>query len=142
MKRNFISIAAITFLFACNKYDNIVGGAKPVHELLTEKPWQIVGAGFDDNDNGIVDVVENQLTDCQKDNTYHFHQPGNGSIFDNVVDCTPSENLNFEWKLLNGDKEIEINLQKYFIVRITEHELLLRTNTPQLAEVFLLSYMR
>ena len=142
MKRKLISIATIVLLFACNKYDNIVGGTKTVNELLTEKPWQIVGAGFDNNNNGIVDIGENQLTDCQKDNTYHFHQPGSGSISDNAVDCTPSGNLNFEWKLLNNDKEIEINLQKYFIVRITENELLLQTNTPQLTEEFLLSYTR
>ena len=142
MKKNFISIAIVALLFACNKYDNIVGGTKPVNELLTEKPWQIVGAGFDNNNNGIVDNSENQLTDCQKDNTYQLHPPGTGSIFDNAVDCTPSGNLNFEWRLVNDGKEIEINLQKYFIVRITENELLLRTDTPQLSEEFLLTYTR
>jgi len=41
-ERKLISIAAIVLLFACNKYDNIIGGAKPVHELLTEKPWQLL----------------------------------------------------------------------------------------------------
>jgi len=142
MKRKLISIATVALLFACNKYDSIVGETKPVNELLTEKPWQIVGAGFDNNNNGIVDISENQLTDCQKDNTYLFHQPGTGSIFDNAVDCTLSGNLNFEWKLLNDGKEIEINLQKFFIVRITEHELLLRTDAPQLTEEFLLAYTR
>jgi|GEM_PF-4968139 len=140
MKMKLISIVAFALLLACNKHDNIIDVGKQVPELLTEKPWLIVVAGFDDNLNGIVDGAENQLTDCQQDNTYMFNKGGDGAIQENGIDCNPPSALLFTWTLQNDDKEILINHQRYFIVRVTEDELLLRAEVPLDTADFLLRY--
>ena len=133
-------VSSLVFFFSCQKSDGIVIPDKTVTDLLTQQQWLIEVAGFDDNLNGIVDGAENTLTDCQQDNIYIFSEGGNGAIQEGGIDCNPTSALLFTWTLQNGDKEILINDHRYFIVRVTEDELLLRAEVPAGTADFLLRY--
>ncbi len=69
-----------------------------------------------------------------------FNKGGNGAIQEGGFDCNPASALLFTWTLQNGDKEIVINQQRYFIVRVTEDELLLKAEVPADTADFLLKY--
>ena len=133
-------IFSILLIFiSCQKQDRIVFPHETVTDLLTQQQWSIKAAGFDDNLNGHVDLTENQLTDCQSDNTYTFNKGGSGSIQEGGEICSPANDLLFTWALQNDDKEIVINHQRYFIVRVTDDELVLKVDAPMDVE-FLLRY--
>ena len=132
--------SSLLLFISCQKEDRIVFPVETVTDLLTKEHWSIKAAGFDDNLNGIVDAAENQLTDCQSDNTYIFNKGGNGAIQEGGIDCDPSNAILFTWTLQNNEKEIVINHQRYFIVRVTDDELLLRAEVPADTADFLLRY--
>jgi hypothetical protein len=139
MISRLLIFSSLLVFISCQKQDRIVFPNETVTDLLTKEQWSIKGAGFDDNLNGIVDTAENQLTDCQSDNTYLFNKGGSGAIQEGGEICNPPNDLLFAWALQNGDKEIVINQQPYVIVRITENELLLKAVVPTDVN-FLLSY--
>jgi Lipocalin-like domain len=120
--------------------------AKPVEEndsfmLLTKKAWILNAIGFDDNNNGIVDANENQLKDCESDNSYLFHPSGNGTFSDNAKACDIPGDNNFTWNLA-GDSVLSISHQKMFVLKLNETEMILQPDLPWLASKFLLSYRR
>ena len=150
MRTVIILLTGLMFFISCSK-ENVKEdeqellaqkspGQKSPTQLLTKKPWLLTKAGFDDNNNGLVDDEENIIDVCQQDNIYTFNNSGSGSITDNGVTCSPPQPpSNFSWKLLNGNRVLEFNLQKYFIERLDEDELILSPDLP-LDQPFIFTY--
>jgi hypothetical protein len=121
----------LAMITGCKKYnDNKAGDKKSPTELLTQKIWKITSAGFDDNNNGVLDPTENTIESCQQDNTYIFNPSGTGAVFDNAITCGNPVNSNFSWKFLNNEKEMELELQRLFILRLNENEMILNPDLP------------
>lgn len=119
---------------------------KPVEQnnsfqLLTKKGWILNAIGFDGNSNGTVDAGENEIKDCESDNSYLFYVSGAGSFSDNAKACDIPGDSNFTWKL-SSDSVLTISYQKMFVLKLTETEMILQPNLPWLNEKFLLSYRR
>ena len=98
--------------------------------LLTQKVWFPASAGFDENNNGLVDKGEDILAYCQKDNVYEFYVNGHGFISDEGAICDPPTFPDFSWKFLSDNASLEIGFQKYFILRLIETELVLSPDLP------------
>ena len=128
----------------------IVGCRKPKVEpveesnsvqLLTKKAWVLDAIGFDDNGNAVVDAGENQIKDCESDNSYLFHSSGIGNFYDNAKACDIPGDNHFTWNL-TGDSVLTISHQKMFVLRLNETEMILQPDLPWLTTKFLLSYRR
>lgn len=110
-------------------------------QLLTKKVWLLDAIGFDDNGNAVVDAGENQIKDCESDNSYLFHSSGIGNFYDNAKACDiPGDNY-FTWNL-TGDSVLTISHQKMFVLKLNETEMILQPDLPWLTSKFLLSYRR
>lgn len=109
--------------------------------LLTKKAWVLNAIGFDDNNNGIVDAGENQVKDCESDNTYLFHPSGAGIFSDNAKACDISGDNGFSWSFV-ADSVLSISHQKMFVLKLNETEMILQPDLPWLTTKFLLSYRR
>lgn len=142
MRTGILLLMTAVFFAGCSKDDQEPHspGNKTAKQLLTEKPWLITAAGFDDNENGLVDENENVLVECHSDNSYTFSMGGNGTISDGAVACTPAANADFTWKLINNDTELQLNAERYTILQLDETHLKIMTNIPWLNGDFLLVY--
>jgi hypothetical protein len=134
-------IALILATVACKKNKTTTGEENSTTELLTKKAWILHSVGFDDNNNKLIDISENQILDCQKDNSYQFLLSGKGTIAENAVSCNPSSNNNFDWTLV-GDTVLNIGFQPTVILTLNETEMLLQPDIPGLAVKFLMYYRR
>src|ERR1041384_475524 len=81
---------------------------KSLEELLTDGRWVLVGYGYDDNQNGIIDTDENLVTDCQKDNTTEYRVNGSGISLENQSVCMADPVTEFQWKFIDSEKAIEV----------------------------------
>lgn len=134
-------VMLIVSVISCKKQET-----KPVEEnnafkLLTKKAWVLNAIGFDDNNNNYVDAGENQVKDCESDNSYLFHTSGMGSFSDNAKACDIPGDNNFTW-VLTGDSVLTISHQKMFVLKLNETEMILQPDLPWLTSKFLLSYSR
>lgn len=118
--------------------ENIVNDDLSSLNMLTSKEWKLVAHGFDDNKNNKLDPEENQIEDCQKDNTYDFFPNGKGNA-GNDIPCGGESNFEFDWIFLENDK-LEIAYQNFSIVKLNEHELVLSPELPGVTTQFLLHY--
>ena len=136
---NFKSVLLAAFIFAagCKKGDDKVAEKAP-GQLLTQKEWILEATGFDDNKNGILDSSENNIQDCQKDNSYVFNQSGAGHSFDNTLLCGGQETIDFNWQLLNNGAAIKINDQLMYLLKLNEEELILSPDLPVLTVSFIM----
>lgn len=110
-------------------------------QLLTKKAWVLDAIGFDDNGNTVVDAGENQIKDCESDNSYLFHSSGIGNFYDNAKACDIPGDNHFTWNL-KRDSVLTISHQKMFVLRLNETEMILQPDLPWLTSKFLLSYKR
>jgi hypothetical protein len=140
MYTKFVLVIMLAILAGCKKDDNNVDKEKTATELLTQKEWIIAGAGFDDNNNGVLDPVENTLQDCQKDNSYKFNANGTGMALDNAVNCGVPINNNFNWRFINNETGLEISAQPSFILKLNETELIFNPDLPGLTVKLILMY--
>ena len=141
MRTGIILLTGLMFFISCrNDNVNEEPQQKSPAQLLTQKQWLLTKAGFDDNNNGVVDDGENIIDNCQKDNVYLFNGTGSGSITDNGETCAPpTAPSEFSWKFLNENKELEISFQKYFIKQLNENDLIISPDLP-LNRTFILAY--
>ena len=137
-----LMIASLLVLFISCKKENTTNPIVPKNTstLLTQKPWLLRVAGFDENANELIDSNENTVSDCVKDNPYSFGDLGSGSIVDNGLKCTTVETTFFTWALFADDQVIEIDAQQFIILRINENELFLKAVVPPGVKDFLLKF--
>lgn len=139
--KKILAYAFLVCLVASCKKDKQEGTSLPSPaDLLTRETWILTGHGFDDNNNHILDPGENVIQDCQKDNTYIFNSNGRGIYADNALVCGQNMNNDFSWELKNENKELEIDFEPLFVLRLNEEELVLNPVIPGLAVNYLLTY--
>ena len=117
-------ITAIVLVTGCKKY-NITSpypamSANRTHkENLTQKPWRLLSYGFDHNKNGLVDIDEESIRDCQKDNSYTFNKDGSGVVVENAMICDTNVPVNqFAWTLTNNDTVLDFYYGKAYIIKL------------------------
>jgi len=117
-------ITAIVLVTGCKKY-NITSpypamSANRTHkENLTQKPWRLLSYGFDHNKNGLVDIDEESIRDCQKDNSYTFNKDGSGVVAENAMICDTNVPINqFAWSLTNNDTVLDFYYGKAYIIKL------------------------
>ena len=123
------------------KFCQKVRRGKKQGELTDDQIASLDAIGFDDNGNAVVDAGENQIKDCESDNSYLFHSSGIGNFYDNAKACDIPGDHHFTWDL-KGDSVLTISHQKMFVLRLNETEMILQPDLPWLTSKFLLSYKR
>ena len=139
MNWKILLACSFIFFFGCSKEDDTVDKKRSA-TLLTQQEWILTGAGFDDNDNGVLDPNENAIQECQKDNSYVFREAGTGSALDNAIPCGNPVNSNFQWSFVENATRLKIAGENSFIYRLSEEELILGPELPGLAVRFILTY--
>ena len=98
--------------------------------LLTHEVWILAGYGYDENGNGSVDVPEQSIRDCEKDNRYNFFAGGKGLFEENNISCGNGiSEMPFSWKFREGEQAIDFITGIAKILRLTESELVLSRET-------------
>jgi len=118
-------ITAIVLVTGCKKYNETMpyppamSTNKTPAENLTQKPWRLLSYGFDHNKNGIVDIDEESIRDCEKDNSYTFNKNGSGVIAENTMMCDANDPLRqFAWILINNDTVLDFYFGKADIIKL------------------------
>lgn len=94
-------------------------------ELLVNKKWVMTSYGFDENGNDRVDLMEERIEDCEKDDTYEFFAGGVGVMSDNSFSCCNGiDEQRFHWKFCNSGQGLLIFSDTIGITRLTTHELI------------------
>ncbi|HEV3251499.1 MAG TPA: hypothetical protein VGZ71_11135 [Puia sp.] len=93
--------------------------------LLTKAAWRYEKAGFDSNQQGVMDVLDPRITDCQKDDLTIFYPDGTGSFDAGSLPCKPSDpsSLPFFWSFQNNAKTIYFQEQNFTIKTLTDKKL-------------------
>ena len=93
-------------------------------ENLTQKPWRLLSYGFDHNKNGLVDIDEESIRDCEKDNSYTFNKDGSGVVAENTMICDANDPVNqFAWTLTNNDSVLDFYYGKANIIKLDSDNL-------------------
>jgi hypothetical protein len=117
-------IGFLAFTLSCDKDNETVIEKKSPTELLTQKNWVLTSFGHDYDSNGIVEGSEEEIQECQKDNTYLFKANGEGEYAENALVCGNGiTETFFPWKWVVEGKSLEISLQPVNILRLNETEL-------------------
>jgi hypothetical protein len=122
MYRILFAFLFITVMVGCKKHTH-KRGEKALEELLTSGQWLLVGYGYDDNKSGTIDLDENMIIDCQKDNTIEYRKDGSGKSLENQSVCMADPVSEFQWKFIEKEKAIEIQFQRLDIHTLTDTEL-------------------
>ena len=117
-------ITAIVLVTGCKKYNitspyPAMSANRTPKENLTQKPWRLLSYGFDHNKNGLVDIDEESIRDCQKDNSYTFNKDGSGVVVENAMICDTNVPINqFAWSLTNNDTVLDFYYGKAYIIKL------------------------
>ena len=118
-------VSVIITLFGCKK-DNNQNLSPDVASLLTNKPWKLLSYGHDNNKNGTIDNNEEEIRDCDKDNTYIFDKNGSGVVMENEKICDGNEQAGqFTWSLINNDTELDFFYGKARIAKLSKDSLII-----------------
>jgi hypothetical protein len=99
-------------------------------QLLTQKSWNLISYGIDENINGTLDGEEPMIKDCEKDDVYSFYSDYTGSINDNTVVCNPTPVPAFTWHLTGNDySSLTFLGQIYSIANLDSNNLILKKDT-------------
>ncbi len=95
-------------------------------ELLTQHSWRLVSYGRDFNGNGLIDLAEEQVTNCEADNEYFFVPGGTGVVDEKSIICEGVEPRNsFKWSFVNQQTEMDFDFGISKIIKLTEDSLVL-----------------
>lgn len=142
VKASLLYLIVIVVISSCGK-DNDSNEPIPANatEVLTASPWKLISYGYDSNNNELVDIDEDAIRDCDKDNSYIFNTDGSGVINGNARICSSSEpSGQFNWLLTNNDTELDFYFGKAFIVKLTM-DILIISNSDSDPVKFLLIYV-
>lgn len=96
----------------------------PAAELLLNKKWVLTSYGFDENGNGRVDMMEERIEECEKDDTYQFYSNGTGMMSDNSFSCCNGiDEQVFQWQFTNNGQSLVVFSETIHIIRLTTREL-------------------
>jgi len=98
--------------------------ATPVSELLLNKKWVLTSYGFDENGNNHVDMMEERIEECEKDDTYQFYSNGKGIMSDNSFSCCNGiDEQVFQWRFTDKGQSLLVSSETIHIMRLTTREL-------------------
>ncbi len=113
----------MVIILSCSK-ETAINEPTTIDILLTEKPWILSSFGFDENRNNKVDLMEENIEDCQKDNTWYYYNDGTGLIDDKVLSCaTGIDKQPFTWKLSPDKTLIDFFHDSFKILQINDTEM-------------------
>lgn len=96
----------------------------PAVELLLNKKWVLTSYGFDENGNGRIDMMEERIEECEKDDTYQFYSNGRGMMSDNSFSCCNGiDEQVFQWHFTNNGQSLVVFSETIHIMRLTTREL-------------------
>ena len=99
------SLISVGGLFSCTKKTEV----KSNTELLTQKPWKFATQGLDENNSGIIEDSEADLSSCQEDDQFTFNVSHSGSYDIGTTSCSPDDqDTNFTWSFSNNETELTI----------------------------------
>ena len=128
MYKLFILFGVVVFWGGCEK--EIIPNTKSTTQLLTQKEWILASYGYDENKNGNIDPSEENIKDCEKDNSYIFKQDGSGNIFDNDFNCGNGiSDHTFNWQLVNNETGLDFVFGIANILLLTEDEFIIYQDT-------------
>jgi len=107
---------------------------------LTDQPWLLLSYGYDKNNNGEVESNEENIRDCDKDNTYTFKKDGSGIVNENAMICDGNKQREeFSWALAENDTTLDFYFATAHIVELSEKRLRI-TNAGNDPEKLMLVY--
>ena len=140
LRYGLVGISFVLAVFSCSKNNREISAPVSVADLLTAKPWKLVSFGFDTNKNGMVDLDEESIPDCMKDNTYWFKKDGSGIVYENSNICNGNApTTHFKWMLTQNDTVLDFHTGYAYIQRITADSLYTadsKTNPEKLLAVY------
>ena len=123
---------------ACKKEKETV--EKSPVQLLTVKEWTLFSVGFDDNNNGVIDINEEMIKDCQRDNTIKFNSDGRGQFLDKGISCGGPMESSFGWKFINNHTGIEIEASFVSVLKLDENEFIYTPELDGVTTKFIIRY--
>jgi hypothetical protein len=139
--KNFFALLFVSALVAgCDKNDDVDDGGKSPELLLTQKVWIFSSAGFDDNNNGVIDAQEETIRDCDRDNTFLFKTNGTGIFNENALTCGGPAEGNFTWKFGADHTQFDIGGNRASILALTESELVYSPQIEWHTAPFIITY--
>jgi hypothetical protein len=142
MKYAMFCIAVLLVLAACRKNkDKAPEPEKTPLELLTQNKWLLSSVGWDDNKNKKIDAQEEQIRDCENDNTFEFFTDLTGLAKDNQKTCgTGNPVNNFTWEFTNGNSGMLISSNPATVVTLNKDSLVLLYHIQGLVDGFMAIY--
>jgi hypothetical protein len=130
--RNYLFLVAIVFIMACKKDKD--GSSVSNTDLISSAAWKFDNAKIDLNNDGTgdLDVPDNLLAACIKDNLISFSKDKSGKINEGAAKCAPTDPTDrpFTWEFINSEKTIKITNGSFFglgdtidIISLTSTEL-------------------
>jgi hypothetical protein len=97
-------------------------------QLLTQKTWTLVSYGYDHNHNDTIDLPEECIIDCNKDDSYGFCADGTGFYSDNILSCGNGiTELSFKWKFIRTGIAIDFLPGTAIVQSLTGEQLVIRS---------------
>jgi len=113
-------------IFALGCVKENINSKKTSEQLLTQKSWKLVSHGYDHNNNKLVDIAEENIQECEKDNTYSFYLSRSGLFEDNSLSCGNGiSDHPFNWQLTHGEKVLDFIVGTLNIFKLDEEEMIL-----------------
>jgi len=95
-------------------------------ELLTQQSWRLISYGRDFNSNGVIDLAEEQVSNCEADNEYLFVPGGSGIVDEKSIICEGVDDRNsFKWNFVNHQTELNFVFGVSKIIKLTKDSLVL-----------------
>jgi len=95
-------------------------------ELLTQRTWRLISYGRDFNSNGLIDLAEEQVSNCEADNEYLFARDGSGIVDEKSIICEGVDDRNsFKWNFVNQQTELDFVFGVSKIIKLTKDSLVL-----------------
>ena len=95
-------------------------------ELLTQQSWRLISYGRDFNSNGLIDLTEEQISNCEADNELIFARNGSGKVDEKSIICEGVDlQYSFKWSLVNNQTALDFYFGVSKIVKLTEDSLVL-----------------
>lgn len=95
--------------------------------MLTERPWKLISYGLDNNSDNYIDPLENEIRDCEKDNTYTFSSNRTGIVSENSQICPGNDVINtFNWSFFNDESGLDFEFGFLLISKLSADSMILR----------------
>lgn len=122
----FVSLVLV-MITSCQKKDSEKSPTKNKTQLLTERPWKLISYGLDNNSDNYIDPLENEIRDCEKDNTYTFSSNRTGIVSENSQICPGNDVINtFNWSFFNDESGLDFEFGFLLISKLSADSMILR----------------